>query len=179
MRRLWTSRLNTTPVLSLAVFVTFFSQIGLSPSWAEDLAAPNGDVLLTISGEITHTNVGGNAELDFEMLAALPAEVVVTSTPWTEGLTEFTGAALSDVLDLVGAQGTLLKAKALNNYLVEIPASDAQDARPIIAYLQDGKRMSVRNKGPLWVIYDFDNLPGDDEIYFVRAIWQLRDIEVR
>lgn len=179
MRRLWASWLDTTSVLSLAVLATFFSQIGPSASWAEGLSAPTGDVLLTISGEIAHTNAGDTAEIDYEMLAALPAQVIVTSTPWTEGETEFTGAALSDVLDMVGARGTMLHAVALNNYLVEIPVSDAEEVAPIIAYLQNGNRMPVRNKGPLWVVYDFDDLPGDDELYFVRAIWQLSRIEVR
>ncbi|NIY99041.1 oxidoreductase [Salipiger sp. HF18] len=163
---------------NLAVLVAFFTQIGLSTSWAADLEAPRGDVLLTISGDITQTNIGDTAEFDYDMIAALPVTVVVTSTPWTDGPTEFTGAALADLLDAVGAQGSVIKAVALNGYIVNIPLVDARETGATIAYLRDGKRMTVRNKGPLWIIYPFDNLTGDQDVYFNRAIWQLRYLEV-
>ncbi len=179
MRQINRSRGAKAILQTLAVLVAFFLHAGLSTSWAAELAAPGGDVLLTVTGQISRTNFGDVAEFDRDMLTALPARVVVTSTPWTDGPTEFTGVALADLLDAVGARGSVLNAQALNGYIVDIPVSDAQEAGPIIAYLRDGKPMGVRNKGPLWVVYPFDDLTGGQELYFNRAIWQLRHIEVR
>ena len=178
MRKLFNFRSHATSVLNLAVVVSVCMQLCLTPSRAAELKAPDGDVLLTVSGSIAQTNSSDTAEFDYDMIAALPAHVVVTSTPWTDGRIEFTGAALADLLDSVGAQGTVLNAVALNGYVVDIPVSDAKDTGAIIAYLRDGKRMSVRNKGPLWVIYPFDSLTDNQELYLNRAIWQLMHLEV-
>ncbi|WP_425101890.1 molybdopterin-dependent oxidoreductase [Tropicibacter sp. S64] len=135
--------------------------------------------MLTISGQIGHTNADDAAQFDYDMLAALPVTLFTTSTPWTDGPTEFAGVALADLLDAVAAQGNVLHSEADNGYIVDIPVSDATETHPVLAYMRDGKRMSVRDKGPLWIIYPFDDLPRGQELYFNRSIWQLRTIEVR
>ena len=39
--------------------------------------------------------------------------------------------------------------------------------------------MSVREKGPLFVMYPFDSQPQlRNAVYFSRCIWQLRSIEL-
>ena len=56
---------------------------------------------------------------------------------------------------------------------------DAVTDGPIIAYSMDGAQMSVRDKGPLWVIYPFDSSPEyRTAVIFSRSIWQLDRIEV-
>jgi hypothetical protein len=43
----------------------------------------------------------------------------------------------------------------------------------------DDRPMSVREKGPLWVIYPFDDVPEyQNETIYSRSIWQLDRIEV-
>jgi hypothetical protein len=65
-------------------------------------------------------------------------------------------------------------ATAINDYTVEIPMSDAVEGGPIIAYLMDGNEMSIRDKGPLWVIYPYDSdADFRSEVVFTRSIWQL------
>ena len=72
-----------------------------------------------------------------------------------------------------------LRATAINDYTVEIPVSDAVEGGPIIAYSVDGKPMSVRDKGPLWVIYPYDSgAQYRSEVIYSRSIWQLDRIEV-
>ena len=39
--------------------------------------------------------------------------------------------------------------------------------------------MSLRDKGPLWIVYPFDSNPSySTEVTYARSIWQLDRIEV-
>ena len=68
---------------------------------------------------------------------------------------------------------------ALNDFAAELPASDAYDYEVILAVLRDGEAMSVREKGPIWVIYPMDDHPElQDEAYNDRLVWQLKEISV-
>ena len=74
---------------------------------------------------------------------------------------------------------TTLRAIALNDYRVEIPPDDARRFDVVVAHLFNGKPMSVREKGPLFVIYPFDEQPQlKTSTYFSRCIWQLKQIEI-
>ncbi len=56
---------------------------------------------------------------------------------------------------------------------------DAVEGGPIIAYLLNGEEMSIRDKGPLWVIYPFDSdADFRSEVVFSRSIWQLDRLEI-
>lgn len=163
---------------------TIFSAIAIVASCAvsvsaADIALPDGDVILTISGAITETNTDGAATFDLAMLAEMPVVNIETTTVWTDGLQSFTGVAINDLLDHVGATGTTLRATAINDYAVEIPVEDWTESGPIIAYLNNGAPMSVRDKGPLWIVYPFDqNAEYQSEVVYSRSIWQLDRIVV-
>lgn len=146
---------------------------------AETLPAPEGPVLLTVSGNIAVTNVGDTAQFDRAMLQALGETEIVTDTIWTSGTHRFTGVLLDTLLEAVGAQGALLETTAINDYTVEIPASDATAEGPILAYAMDGNAMSRRDKGPLWVIYPYAADPKyRTEVIYSRSIWQLDRLSV-
>lgn len=145
---------------------------------AQDAASSQKEVLLTVSGAV---DAAGAEVLTFdrEALMAMPATTIETSTIWTEGVHSFTGVALSDLTDLLGVDGGTILATAINDYTVEIPVTDAVAGGPIIAYLMDGAEMSVRDKGPLWVIYPYDsNSNYRSEVIYARSIWQLDRIMV-
>ncbi len=158
---------------SLLCVVTFH----VSPVAALDPA--NGEVLLTVSGEISSSNNGDVAEFDVEMLEEIGTVTFETSTIWTEGPQVFTGVELDDLLAVLGVEGGSLRASAVNDYAVEIPASDAVDGGPIVAFLRNGERMSIRNNGPLWIVYPYDKSEDyQSELIYSRSIWQLDRIEV-
>lgn len=162
-------------LVSLLTFLLFVGQAGFSAP----LRAPEGAPLLTISGEIANYNVGQTAVLDRDMINNLTQTSIVTSTIWTDGISEYRGVLLKDLLDYVGAEGHEIKASAINDYAITIPLSDATDPGPIIAILVDGKQISVREKGPLWVIYPYDlDKKFRTEVRYSRSIWQLDRIEV-
>ncbi|MDE2385091.1 MAG: molybdopterin-dependent oxidoreductase [Alphaproteobacteria bacterium] len=152
----------------------------VTAAFAADLAAPKGDVVLSLTGAITQTNAKATANFDMDMLKAMPAVTFKTATNWTKGETTFTGVSLKALLAAVGAKGKNLHSIALNDYAVDIPVADAVDGGPIVAYLMDGKPMSPRDKGPLWVVYPFDsNAAYKTEEVYSRAIWQLSRIDVQ
>lgn len=144
------------------------------------LEAPTGKVVLTISGKVDQPNAGGKADFDMAMLEKLPQHSFTTATPWYPGPKTFTGPLLRDVLAAAGAKGTLLRAVALNDYKIDIPAEDADRHDMIVARLLDGKPMPVREKGPLFIVYPFDGSADlRSERYYSRSAWQLRTLEVR
>ena len=164
----------TKTTLSLVAAIGFGSA-----AVAQDIPLPQGDVVLTISGAVGVTNADDTLIFDRDALAALGSETFETSTIWTEGLHVFEGVSLKTLIELIGAEDGMLLATAINDYTVEIPVSDAVEGGPIIAYLMDGQEMSVRDKGPLWVVYPYDSTADyRTEVVYSRSIWQLDRIEV-
>ena len=80
----------------------------------------------------------------------------------------------------VGATGDVAEVLALNNYRTTIPLADFSEYPVLLALQQDGEYMTVRNKGPLFIIYpfdDFDELRTD--LYYSRSAWQVRSITIK
>ena len=146
---------------------------------AAELAAPTGEVLLTVSGDVAVTNADETAQFDMEMLRALDQTTFVTTTPWTEGEQTFTGVSLKALMEALELTDGTLAATAINDYAVDVPVSDAVDGGPIIAYEMNGEEMSVRDKGPLWIVYPYDSSEEyRSELTYSRSIWQLDRIVV-
>lgn len=166
-------------MLHCVKFAIAAGALAATPLLAADLAKPQGETILTISGAITNFNGEGSAVFDAEMLARLPMVEFETSTTWTAGQQEFTGVSLVDLLAYVGSEGTSISATAINDYAVEIPLSEITDGAPILAYMMNGSPMSVRDKGPLWVVYPYDSDPKyQTEVVYSQSIWQLDRIVV-
>jgi hypothetical protein len=150
-----------------------------SHTLAVELAAPDGKPILLISGKIQNTNLNGAAAFDREMLEALGMEKISTKTPWHDGVTEFTGILLDRLMKEVGAEGHSVTAVALNDYVTTIPMDDFSRFGVILALKRGGEYMSVRDKGPLFIVYPFDNDPVLlSPIYFGRSAWQVARLVV-
>lgn len=161
------------------IVIAWFMLCAVSPISAAEIAAPKGPVVLTVSGKISNSNGPAGVSLDAAMLAALPSRVTITDTPWYSSKTRFEGPLGAALLDLVGATGTMLRVTALNDYVVEIPVADLRRWPVILATKINDKPISVREKGPIFVIYPFDLEPAlYNELYFGRSAWQLKTIEV-
>ena len=128
---------------------------------------------------LTVTGTAEPAEFTMAELQAMPATSFETTTIWTEGAQSFTGVSLHSFLADLGVEGGTLNASAINDYVVEIPVADAVEGGPIIAYARNGEVMSVRNNGPLWIVYPYDsNADYQSEVIYARSIWQLVRIDV-
>lgn len=112
-------------------------------------------------------------------LSALRQTEFETSTNWTMGVLRFSGPTLKDLLSAIGREPSDLKIFAINDYNVTFPAEDIQAGAPILANRIGGEPFSVREKGPLWIVFPFDK---DDtyrtELIFSLSVWQVNRIAI-
>jgi len=160
--------------------LTIIASLAPWPAASADLGTPKGPVVLTVTGDIAHANDGAAARFDRAMLRALPVTRYETGTIWTEGTHVFEGVLLATLLEAVGADGDEVRATALNDYAITIPVDGGDEDAALIAFHMDGEEMSVRDKGPLWIVYPYDSSPAyRTEVTYSRSIWQLDRIDVR
>lgn len=141
---------------------------------------PKGSVILTLTGNVTVKNGGDKALFDRKMLESFPQKTIVTGSPWTDAPATYEGPLLRDVLAAAGADGETLRVIALNDYAASVPLSDAFDHDTILALVRDGEILRIRDKGPLFLVYPFDDKPElkNEEIYS-RSVWQIKAIDIR
>lgn len=157
----------------------FFISMLSAEVGAQTLPKPKGPVILTVGGQISQRNAGDNAEFDAEMLDALPLTQFATASPWHANPVTYAGPSLKSILNAVGAQGKVLRMIAMNKYETTVPFDDAAELGPVLARRADGKELTIRQKGPLLMIYPFDSKPKlKSDIYYSRSIWQLQKIVV-
>jgi hypothetical protein len=143
------------------------------------LSGPSGAAVLSIGGRIQRTNQGERAVFDMSMLQAVAQHSFSTKTPWFSQARKFTGPLLRDLLAMVGANGSVLRLGALNDYRIEVPADDARRYDVMLARMIDDRPITVREKGPLFMIYPFDSDAGlRNALYYSRSVWQLTTIDV-
>jgi hypothetical protein len=162
--------------MKFSILRSMFIVLSLTAGMVQAQDQEHEEPVLTIS----HTDYTRSAvSLTLADLQNLPTSSFSTTTIWTEGESLFTGVSLHALLEHMEHPVHELRAVALNDYAVSIPVGDAIDGGPIVAYLRDGAPMSLREKGPLWILYPFDDKPKyQSEEYFTRSIWQLSHIEL-
>lgn len=138
-------------------------------------SSTEGEVVLTVA-------VRGTAivkTFDREDLLKMPQVTYRTSTIWTDGVLQFQGVPLSAVLQTVGVKEGMIVLSASNDYEAEVPFDTVTEEIPMIAMSIDGKLMSLRDKGPLWLVYPYDRATQyQSEVVYTRSVWQLERIEV-
>lgn len=152
----------------------------IAPTAAAPLPDPSGEVVLTVSGQMNNAQKDGSVKFDMEMLEALPQRETKTVTPWFDQERSFKGPLVAELLKAVGATGTTVHVTAVNDYSADIPIDDFMSNPVILATTIDGQHLSVRDKGPLFLIYPFDLEPAlYNEMIFGRSVWQVVSLEVR
>jgi len=132
------------------------------------LHAEQQNPLLRVNGS------SGTVEFDRAALEALPQVTFRNSTVWTTEVQEFSGRSLASVLQAAEATSELIVLHAVNAYTVEIPSEEISERFPVIAHRINGVPFSRRDKGPLWLVYPYDQSPDyRNEVTYARCIWQL------
>ncbi|WP_199224865.1 molybdopterin-dependent oxidoreductase [Falsochrobactrum shanghaiense] len=140
---------------------------------------PKSPLILEVRGAVSRTNAEGAAHFDMTMLRALPAARLETTTAVTDGVRRFDGFLMRDLLAHVGAQGTSVTARALNDYVIEIEIEEFNRFDVLVAYEMDGEPLSPSDKGPLWIVYPRDQHAELQDIRFdYRWVWQLRWLDI-
>jgi hypothetical protein len=146
------------------------------------LPAPQGDVVLTVTGKVdAKTASGAPITFDMKTLEKIGLIRFTTRTEWTDGPVQFEGVLLKDLLAVLNPEKNAdkLVLKALNDYISSMPISDANDYPVMVAVKENGEYMSVRERGPLWIVYPQDAYPEVGRREFLsRWVWQLAEISV-
>ena len=117
--------------------------------------------------------------LNLEALDKFPQIEFSTTTIWTDHRDKFSGVSLKALLAGMGARGKTLMMTALNDYSVSMPLDELKDSAPIVATRMNGNEMSVREKGPFWIVYPYDSSDKyRNEVTYARSIWQLKSLKV-
>jgi hypothetical protein len=143
---------------------------------APAIAATAEEVLLVVDVKGDGSDLRSLTDAD---LLALPQVEFTTSTIWTTDPITFAGPTLAAVLESVGAADGALSMVAVNDYKVQMPREIVAQDAPIIANRMNGEPFTIRNKGPLWLVFPFDSSTAyqTEEIYSY-SIWQLTRIAV-
>lgn len=166
--------------LSIAVlWLACVLQVGVANA-EQVLPEPEGRVILKVSGNIDRTNVSEEAHFDFAMLTDLPQHQYYTGTPWTRQPFHYSGPLMRDLLAYLEADGEHVHVSALNGYEAYIPTRDFAEYDVLLALKRNNEPISIREYGPLWVLYPFDhNTELLNETFRSRAVWQVMKIDVR
>lgn len=166
---------RSLPMLLLSTLTLASPITGASDNWQE---VPEQPVILTVTGELGCCP-GGQAQFDLERLQALPQVEVRTLTPWTDQQDSYRGPRLSVLIDSLQARGDWLQATALNDYATRFNLQAAREYPVILATHRNGQPMSVRDKGPIWIIYPLSDFPTlRQEQHHQAMIWQLKTLHV-
>lgn len=90
------------------------------------------------------------------------------------------GPRLRDLLAHTGFSGSAVLARAHDDYEMVVPAEDYMTYDVVVAIEVDGQRLSLRTRGPAWIVYptvEHPQLMGD--VYQARSVWQIRDLTVQ
>ncbi|MCC7005099.1 MAG: molybdopterin-dependent oxidoreductase [Ottowia sp.] len=113
-------------------------------------------------------------------LLAEPIHTITTSTSWTP-IASFAGPRVTDLIKKVGVKGEIVDFHALDGYFYSIPLSELKKYHVILAYKMNGKRLKIRDYGPLFVVYPRDqyrkelNVPTTEG----KFVWQVFRMVVR
>lgn len=147
---------------------------------AQDSAADAAQkVLLRVDLPAANGDGSQTRALTLADLRALPRSEFTTRTHWTPDAQRFAGLRLHALLRHLGISGGVLHLRAANDYRVTIPVDEVRPDGALLAYERNGKPMTRRQKGPLWLVFDYDSSPDfRTETVYARSIWQLDRIVV-
>lgn len=146
--------------------------VALPAAAAEEINRPAGAVLLTVAGNIEHTNRDAfdkkadpfiafhertfekAVEFDRAMLEGLGMETAEIDFDGWGGPIRFQGPRLAAVLDFVGAGSGQLTTLALDGFGTKISRADIDAHDWILATRGNGRPFGIGQRGPLWLVYD-------------------------
>jgi hypothetical protein len=141
--------------------------------------AEPGDVLFTLVRSQSEDPGARRFGVTRQTLMDLPQFGFETSTIWTQGPQRFEGVWLADLMHSYDVTEGVLQLRAINDYLVEIPMDEVTEGRALLAHSRNGMPMNAREKGPVWVVYNYDSNPAfRTETIYSRSVWQLDQITI-
>ncbi|HEV3495787.1 MAG TPA: molybdopterin-dependent oxidoreductase [Actinomycetes bacterium] len=143
----------------------------------EKIAAPKGEVVLTVTGDIGAANKGSRLELDLASLEQMRRVRLEAAEPFLKRRVMFEGVLLSDLLAMAGVPDSASKISvtALDDYKVEFKLADVRSSQMLLATRADGKHMPVDRSGPIRIVFpDGSSLGRNPDLW----IWSVSSMKV-
>ena len=88
------------------------------------------------------------------------------------------GVNIDTLFDTYGLKAETVRVSALNDYNVMVPADVLRNDGAILAYHLNDAEMSVREKGPFWVIFPYDaDARFQTDTYWAYSVWQVKSVD--
>lgn len=113
---------------------------------------------------------------DFEAVGI--TEITTRLVGETETRSHVRGPRFDAILSHFGVQGDMVRVSGVDKYAADLPVDELKRYPVLLAYEINGKRLTLRSKGPVWVVYPFDDHPEiEDQLREARSVWQVGEIE--
>jgi hypothetical protein len=148
----------------------------------ESIPAPTGEVVLTIDGNISQTNVENKLQLDMATLEKIGVVQYDVNDPFVKEKITYSGVLLSEILRAAGADAsaTTLTLRALDDYSTDMNIADADKWPVLVATRANGEYMAIDKNGPLISVFPFDDFPEIDHLtYDALWVWSMHEITVK
>lgn len=113
-----------------------------------------------------------------KQLEELPQKTFKTKHTWSNIAQEFSGPLLADVLKLVCANVRDIYMRSLDQYSVMVNFQTAEKYQPILALKINGQSLTIREKGPVWLMVDTDGYKIPTRALDNMLVWQLYYIRI-
>lgn len=143
----------------------------------EKVSAPQGEVVLTLTGDIGTANKGSKLELDLASLEQMRRVRVEAAEPFLKRRVMFEGVLLADLLAVAGVPDSASKISltALDDYKVDFKVADVRSSQMLLATKADGKHMPVDRSGPIRIVFpDSSSLGRNPDLW----IWSVASMKV-
>ena len=149
-------------------------QIGSSTA-PQALAAPAGDVILTVTGDIETPNVDDACQFDAELFDQYAIEQTLDD-PWMGDGLVYRGLTLATIWELCGgsAEAEVATLVAKDGMAIEIAAADLMEWPIMIAYQVDGEDLVDELGGPVKLVF-----PADARETYVDEQWMWWLVEIQ
>lgn len=131
--------------------------------------------ILTLSGPASEPVI-----FDLELLDALEQKTISTTNEFVTGTVSYSGPLARElVMTAGGDEKSTIILTAINDYQISVPSSDFFAYDVVLATRMNGKTLSPRDKGPIWLMYPIsDHNELQDSAVNSKLIWQLVKMEV-
>jgi hypothetical protein len=145
------------------------------------IPAPQGAVILTVTGKIGTTNSDASIKMDLPMIESVGQVSYKVTDPFEKKDVTYQGVLMSDLLALwqVSKDATSIHVVALDDYSVDVPIGDLTKFPVIFALREDSQYMPVSTHGPAMLVYPYNDYQFDPAVYNNYWAWQIKSMDIR
>ena len=146
----------------------------------DPIPAPVGEVILTVSGDISVTNVGDTLQFDMPTLERLGLAQYSVQDPYRFEEVTYTGVLMKDLTKYLGVSESseTFHIVALDDYRVDLTFVDIERWPVLLATRSNGEYMTVENSGPTRIIFPYGFYNIDPVRYNDLWIWNIKSMQV-